>query len=888
MRIEYLRMKNFAPPFVALDKTEVVLDYTGNYAKKPPKIINIFIGQMGSCKTFLLGHHQPFATLGNLDVRNSEDMILEGKKGIKEIVYRNGDDLFEITHIYAPSKSGGHTIKSYIKKNGNELNENGNANTFKEIILTEFGLDQSFLKLFRIGSNVINLPDMSSTERKNFISSMISDTEIYALLYRKIGEENRAINAQMTLLINRLHTISNRSEEELQSDMDTESVIIADLQQEIDTATKLSYQLEAEMNALRGNKTAEQYHSHHQWLKTAKRDTEDEIDEIQKKLEVLKDYPSPQSVGNEMVACRAQIEMRNHQIMNLQMKLDQDEKTKNQLRDKLAIMGTPSHVESLKKQYRDLMAVKTNYEAQLKHFTYPGSMGTITTLISEVQALNTLMMEVSAYDSDTIRALLKNRDGALNRAKRALEKAYRDRERMQVEMSNMTASANYTPTHLMVRPFNCPTTDCPYYKYHPYTERQRMNKSVDKAYLERKNQKAKIDATIYLYEDYPNVARKLDAIKTAWNRLYHDLEVLGCLKEELLEDTIINPLHREWFDMKRLNHIKELCGIRDKYYELIQEVAAMRNDLTQYEIADIDQLQRDYDSILATYNAECNEMDQLESANTDDKEKLKKLGEINAELVALESTQAKLKSLQQDLTSIITEISTIEANLEKITSLESEYSAAKETLVRARTEFSVHKKTYDQLYLTVTNIKVTKEQYEVALQRQALIHDVLDAVSSKKGIPLAYVRVFLADCKDIINDLIADVFDDDIEIVDFDIPEDSNEFKIPYTRNGALIDDIVKSSQGERAIISLALSFALIRQRTFPYNIMLLDEVDGPLHRSARNKFITILFKQLHAINAEQVFLVSHNNTFDGYNVNVVMTTNELVDESPLTSIMKI
>ena len=67
-----------------------------------------------------------------------------------------------------------------------------------------------------------------------------------------------------------------------------------------------------------------------------------------------------------------------------------------------------------------------------------------------------------------------------------------------------------------------------------------MNKSVDKAYLERKKQKAKIDATIYLYEDYPNVARKLDAIKTAWNRLYHDLEVLGCLKEELLEDIIIN------------------------------------------------------------------------------------------------------------------------------------------------------------------------------------------------------------------------------------------------------------------------------------------------------------------------------------------------------------
>ena len=230
----------------------------------------------------------------------------------------------------------------------------------------------------------------------------------------------------------------------------------------------------------------------------------------------------------------------------------------------------------------------------------------------------------------------------------------------------------------------------------------------------------------------------------------------------------------------------------------------------------------------------------------------------------------------------------MKGNLEKAASQRSALAEVKQTMTEKKTEYGVHQRTLNQLYITYTDIRVTKEQYDDTLKRQALIHDVLDAVSSKKGIPLAYVRVFLADCKDIINDLIADVFDDEIEIVDFDIPEDSNEFKIPYTRNGAFIDDIVKSSQGERAIISLALSFALIRQRTFPYNIMLLDEVDGPLHRSARNKFITILFKQLRAINAEQVFLVSHNNTFDGFNVNVVMTTNELVDENPLTSIMKI
>lgn len=887
MRIELLHMKNFAPLFVALDKTEVTLDYRPNYAKKPYKTINIFVGQMGSCKTFLLGHHQPFATLGNLDVRNTEDMVLEGKKGLKEIVYRNGDDLYEITHIYNPGKTG-HSIKSYIKKNGTELNENGNNSTFKEIILTEFGLDQSFLKLFRIGSNVINLPDMSSTERKSFISSMITDTDIYTLLYRKIGEENRAINAQMTILINKLHSISNMTEDEVKSEMETEQVITGDLQAEIDKLTQMVYKYEAEISALRGGMTATDYQTQYNTTLAEKSDMEDEIKQIQEDLDQIKDYPNPQEVQKQITTRHTQIEMRNHQIMALQMRISEDEEKKNRLQDQLAVMGSPDHVDNLRETYDSLMATMRDYEHKLQHFTYEGSMGTIVTLIAEANNLNTLIQDAGQYNEEAVRVILKNRQGALNRAKRELDKAYQERDLIQTEMSNMKASTTYVPTHPMVRPFNCPTEDCPYYKYHPFTEKIQASKTVDKSYLERQNRKNKVDAKIYLYEDYPTIARKLDVIQNLWKRVATTLQGLGCLKEEILPDIICNLMHRNWFDLDKLNRIRELCGIREKYYELMQKVAAMRNDLAQYEITDVHQLQRDLDSITATFNQECKQLEELEDANGTDSKELEKLSDIYMKISNLEASKQRLAQLQNMYAGVCSDVTRIEANLEKIGQLTSALAETKQTMAEKKTEYGVHSRSLNKLYMTLTDIRITKEQYEDSLQRQTLIHDVLDAVSSKKGIPLAYVRVFLADCKDIINDLISDVFDDDIEIVDFDIPEESNEFRIPYLRNGAVIDDIVKSSQGERAIISLALSFALIRQRTFPYNIMLLDEVDGPLHRSARNKFITILFKQLRAIQAEQVFLVSHNNTFDGFNVNVIMTTNELVDETNLTSVMKV
>ena len=134
--------------------------------------------------------------------------------------------------------------------------------------------------------------------------------------------------------------------------------------------------------------------------------------------------------------------------------------------------------------------------------------------------------------------------------------------------------------------------------------------------------------------------------------------------------------------------------------------------------------------------------------------------------------------------------------------------------------------------------------------------------------------------------MISDVFGDQIEVLDFIITQD--EFKIPYMINGTPVDDIAKASQGQRSIISLALSFALIRQSITKYNILLLDEMDGPLYASDRSKFLDILYKQIADIQAEQIFLVSHNNTFEGHSVNIIMTTDEHVEENGLVSVMNV
>ena len=188
--------------------------------------------------------------------------------------------------------------------------------------------------------------------------------------------------------------------------------------------------------------------------------------------------------------------------------------------------------------------------------------------------------------------------------------------------------------------------------------------------------------------------------------------------------------------------------------------------------------------------------------------------------------------------------------------------------------------------MTLNDISYAQKDYDALVDKQEALKYIVEAVSSNKGIPLVYIKLFLRDCKDTLNDLISDVFGDSIEVLDFIINE--NEFRIPYSINGSPVEDIAKASQGQKAIISLALSFALMRQAHSRWNIMLLDEMDGPLYKTDRSKFITILYKQLVAIDADQVFLISHNFTFEGNDVNVIMTTDEHVDKSSMLSVMHI
>ena len=116
---------------------------------------------------------------------------------------------------------------------------------------------------------------------------------------------------------------------------------------------------------------------------------------------------------------------------------------------------------------------------------------------------------------------------------------------------------------------------------------------------------------------------------------------------------------------------------------------------------------------------------------------------------------------------------------------------------------------------------------------------------------------YLGKIQQLANNLLKLIYNDALQLAKFKVTQDT--FEVPYIKNGTLIPDVKYASQSEVALITMALSFALSNKASGSYNILLLDEIEGGLDEINRGAFLTMLYMQMNALNAEQVFIISQN-----------------------------
>lgn len=874
-KIVSLRLKNFIHIYSGIGKTDISINL-----EDKPNTINIFIGKMGSGKSAILGHLQPFATYGTLDIRNQDDLIIPEEEGLKEIVFLHDNDIYQIQHRYLWNKnSRSHNIKSFIQLNGVELNENGNSRSFKEIIKTEFGIDQNFLRILRLGPNVANLINMKSSERKTFIASLLKDTEIYTMLSQKLTEDYRAMNSTLSVLSNKLVSLSSDKENELMSELEdlehqlkmTESY----LENSKTTMFKLSGANET-LKSLPGNISLEDAIT---FIEKSINEDTSLLVSLQEKSKKLPNA-NLQEVSVEYGEVSNTISRLKESILATSQKINILETEITKLRDFILISKNSAQISELRARASMIEEKYENSKRKLTGFHYRYDYRFLNNFLNTLDQFQISLEDMCVNSKEMISKLYQS-DGSLKTwAGKRRDMLIGRRVNLQKLSSNIQFSAEYKSPIPMYVPPLCPTKDCPYRQTHPDTIKK-LNPNVKSEITEIQNQLAKLDKDIAICEELGNQYPKMQYLKKSWESILPILVNTNTIREKNLFKILTDLSARcYWYDYDSLVSIIEMSKLHEEFVQLENSYYQVQNELLKFGKLDLDEKEKELNEKEKHYNDLLVDLESLHSEEIKQKSRKMELEELIQLIQNSDSLQKEIDKLNQNILKNTNLYEEYKNRKSEISSNLTEINILKGTIQSTTIEYNKISDRVSKLQMIMRDIASTKSSYQEYLDERNMIKLIMDSVSSKDGIPLILIKVFLDECKEIVNDLISDIFDDQLEILDFIISENTNEFRIPYASNGVPINDIESASQGQQAIISIALSFALCRKSMFDYNILLLDEIDNSIYKSDREKFIGILFKQMRALGTEQAFLITHNDIFQQsmLPINILMTTHETID----------
>lgn len=875
MKITYIELNNFASIYSGMGLRNLKIDLS-----KCKNRIVLLLGENGSGKTSLLSNLHPFAFPGNMDVRNSGDLILEDCDGYKEIHLKKYDDEYIIKHQYKKSSTG-RTIKSYIIKNKLELNGNGNVTSFKDILISEFGLDIEFLKLLRLGSNVSSLITMKTTDRKKFSSNLLSDVDIYTDLYKKINMDYRLLSSKIKSVSDKINKLKIDDEnsakdrlEELQGKLESlskskENILLSrgtiigkinslyngtiiDLDKDIDNSKTVLVDL---------NKQNKKFMTHIQSSKF----NLNEIDKFTKKF-----TKELNKLNQDLAVISSKIDMTSIELNSL---FEQKATKENDLK----FIDSETHISNLNNMKTMLEDEIYDLKKSLLNFDIKNASSKEETLmvintLNEIRrnVIDILSLDVKNELSEFLKLISNhvNIESAIGKKVKVTEES--------ILIKNMKLSKESTDdvgkNDLKVLFQLCDRDDCPFVQYYKETTSELQ---TDKDKLQKEINKLDANRTYFL--NIIEMGKCYSIIKYVFNMNSE------AIKKSVCKDVINIALVNKALQEKTTTYIDKIIDTLTLYITFIEDSVELKEKELKLEDIDkeirmiqnnsksLDLLKTDLNNILNKMNQTNediytfrNSKSLIEQDILDVQLSLDELNNISEYNEKIDSNTLLINKVSDDiqkLTDIKTQIQDEyykKVELEKQESVVSEqlrfYTNQRDDLTYALKEHAQLRKELDHLYLKYDDIDILKK-----------------SLSNDKGMPLLLMQLYLKNARKNVNELLSLVYGETLELENFIINE--NEFRIPYSKNGLIVDDVIRASQGETSFISLALSLSLIEQSVKDYNVLLLDEIDSTLDQEARPIFLFILEKYLDKIEAEQVFVITHNNAYDNCDVDLICTS---------------
>lgn len=826
MRVTYLRLENVAGLMVGSNLDTIEIDFT----KCRNNIVSIQASN-GRGKTVLLSSIHPFAYSSSLDDRSTLNYIAIGKNGYKEIHYQNGEDAYVIKHYYKATKES-HSVKSYIAKNGEELNENGNTRSFIALVEIHLGLTEEMMRLLRLGSNVHSFISLSPARRKEYIGQLIDEIDLYLQMYKGFGDDIRTtralVNANATNIYNCHITDLVVEEEKLKS----LSADIAKSEKHRDELVSKIGHIESNMRnndvgeLRRKNQDASASLRELEQLETSIRSAGLENTTVDQLITKRSDAENERvDVQSKINSYRISIDHANRDIERIDVSIKR--LTSNQDIDAL-LRGA----ENMRRMIGNTPSVVVNMNA--------GNIRSqdVEYVITRLAGFNQIGQMIYTLGKKPLEIYLKLRnehksvDGFLREQKKMIQSSI-NRDDVRTLMNQMFADDD-----IIAPACNTEYHDCPYYRF-----ADTITQIRDK--LEEET----LDGETLRYIQV--ISNNIDQILNELDRINRS-NLPGGLKVPLTEEKMMDRLKERLplFNITPFNEYLSMLRSYEIFQQQIAQLAQYEKQITMYKESGVDGQIEQTKELRSRIEFYRNNIAALER---DLEGILQKIQNLNRE-ISLVSRYRDAVKYRKMLESTVSSTAKLLGPLE---TAEKELQESRWTLQQVTTKINEMRSRQRDLDTKIEMYKrLVKEGAELKKELNNLTI-MQESASTKKGIPVVYMKRYLGKIKNLTNKLLDLIYNGDLTLARFNITQDS--FEVPFIRNGTKLPDVKYASQSEVALITMALSFALMNKATGDYNVLLLDEIDAGLDEENRSAFLKMLKAQMDRLNAEQVFMVSHN-----------------------------
>lgn len=866
MLLKRLKLVNYGGIYNGMGLYEIEIDFTRCRNK-----IVLIKGDNGSGKSTIESALKPLP--------DDNSSFISGVSACKEIEYIDETNgiVYSISYIHE-CKNQSRISKGYFKKilpNGNviDLNPSGNISSCKEMINEELELDANYITLTQLSSTKRGIADLRPAERKRYVNSILSSTDVYNTMYKTLTKKASTYKALMSSISSKIDNVGNtvQLQEELKS-----------IESKVSETEKLMEQHNEVINKEKGmllsidpnNEISNRIETYTESTKTysSKRDefskqlnkiysTDPNLSTIVINKEIL------DKLNQDIIDTKYLIESTKERINNLIKEREQEASRLEEETAKLKSINSGMNLIEVQRIKDDLTSRKEKIRKRwgdivdLNTITHDEFMIAYEAIKQMIEILN---QPIELIPSDDIEIEYLD--------------VLRNIERLDNEIEDTAVFRNkiemneYKLDILEQRPSDCNNNSCPF-----IADALKAKKIIDELMKQRKG----FTTISELNKQKESYEQKLSNVERNKRLLeIYNTNRIILSKLQLNLDTYENCVVS--LSRNRLMILPTLAGFIE-----------YSNDLIEYKSID-----KDLNDITVKYNALYTQKDlinmitdSIDRLNVNINEDTVKINAMNEEITSLAkkyndmcklcisledifNLRASLNECEESLRILNEEIEKDRSNIDRIEKLNSDIEKLNVNISELKSQLEPLRKTAESLRYRITLSVEYSKEYEQYNMMYTKIETLKYYCSPTTGIQLLFANMYLNKIMDNANKILSRLFGGTFALLPLIITE--SEFRIPVAvRGGINHDDITSMSSAQISLISMIISISLLSQTSTKLNIIVGDEIDAPFDSENRREFMNILTQLMGLVNSSQCVLISHNSEISLNDCDVILLKNE-------------